>query len=175
MTPNDVKVLDFVRVQIAVAGFAPTIREIGAHLGVKGRAPAHQIVDRLVREGHLNRLPHRERGLRLADTPDLRAAPTDALRAELARRGATLDALRDAPRGQFRRGAVTCAADCCQDEVRRGQLFCRRHWFLLPFSLRQDILAAFGAGDAGKYQLFVTEARDRINRGADATDPRRAS
>lgn len=175
MTPNDVKVLDFVRERIAVTGFGPSIVEIGRHLGCKGKSHPHTIVDRLVDEGYLKRIPNRARGLRLADTPDLRAAPTDALRAELARRGETFDALADRPRGQFRRGVATCAADCCREEVRRGKLFCRRHWFLLPFSLRQDILAAFAADDEALYQLYVSEARDRIDRGAGATDPRRQS
>lgn len=44
---------------------------------------------------------------------------------------------RDPPR------VVTCALGKCGAPVRRGQLFCRNHWFALPGEMRRSILITF--------------------------------
>ena len=162
MTPDQVKTLDFVRDRIERAGFAPTQCEIAEAIGTS-RPTAMQHVHQLAQLGLLRRQPHRHRGLDLADRPDLRAVGTDALRAELARRGKTMDALSDrTPRSW---GGRPCAADCCEDRVGRGHLFCRDHWFAIPEDLRGAILNAFGAKDERGYGDAVAEARDFLQTG----------
>ena len=161
MTPAQAKVLDAVRERID-AGLSPSQAEIGRACGVTRQAAA-SAVDRLVQLGHLRRLPRRDRAIALPDRPDLRTVSSDELSAELARRGKTFGAIGGYARSMMARGAVTCAADCCQVPVRRGHLFCRDHWFKLPQDLRERILGAFGAKDHQAYEGAVTEARDRID------------
>lgn len=86
MTPHELRALDFIRDRIATTGSAPTYQEISTHLGWSARSGAHRVVDALIRQGALVRLPNRQRGIALADGPRLSTVPTAALRAELARR-----------------------------------------------------------------------------------------
>lgn len=160
MTPNQQKVLDVVR-DLVDAGIDPTFEQVARSCGVT-RPAATAAVDRLVDAGFLRRIPRRHRSIALADRPDLRAVSSEQMLAELARRGRTFDAI-----GGYRRpsnwGGVSCAADCCQQTVRRGHLFCRDHWFALPGDLQKRILSTFGAKDAEGYEMAVTEARDRLD------------
>jgi SOS-response transcriptional repressor LexA len=80
-------VLDFVREEIAATGCAPSYREIQRRFGRRSPSSAHAAVSSLVEDGLLIRVPGRDRGLRLPGA-DLRAVPTESLRAELARREA---------------------------------------------------------------------------------------
>ena len=166
MTPLEQRALDYVREHIARAGFAPSVRETGERIGLRSSNGAHRVLSSLVAQGLLRKTGSGARNLALADQPDLQAVPTDLLRAELARRGMTLEALqRPARRARPAMGRDTarCAADTCCSPVQRGHLFCRPHWFSLPDDLRGRILAAFGAGDADAYQDAVAEARDRVD------------
>lgn len=87
LTPNELRALDFIRDRISAQGTAPTLEEIADALGMYSRSNAHRIVESLVRHGLLIKAPGRLRGLALAAGPRLFNVPTDALRAELARRG----------------------------------------------------------------------------------------
>jgi hypothetical protein len=62
-------------------------------------------------------------GLVLPDLVDLSPISTDRLRAELARRGVTFDALEE-PKLLMNEGKY-CAANNCGERVARGRLFCR--------------------------------------------------
>ncbi|MFZ5748238.1 MAG: LexA family protein [Pseudomonadota bacterium] len=89
MTRLDLAVLDYVRTHIERTGVAPTIREIGAAVGKRGIRVIYDSLDRLVAAGKLERARQRTRGLSLVDAPDLTIATTEALKAELGRRGVT--------------------------------------------------------------------------------------
>ena len=162
MTPREQEALVFIRDRIDGHGIAPTYSEIAEHLST-GKGYAHRLVEGLIAAGLVKRTPNRARGLAL-DRPNLSAVSTELLRAELARRGVTLDALESGQRRALAKCAVSCAADCCQYEVKVGQLFCRPHWFALPFWMREKITRTFGARDAEGYQQAVAEARDAIDR-----------
>lgn len=168
MTPSQLRVLDLVRERITGTGYAPTIREIVAVVG-GGVGGVHKIVDDLVAAGHLARSVGEVRGLRLVDMPNLRVVGTAALRAELARRGVTMEALM--PRetkavGRWGARSVTCAADTCGNAVRPGMLMCRTHWFALPRDLQDRIKQTFARRDVDAYQAAVTTARDLIDGGS---------
>ena len=165
MTPEQLRILDFVRDRITEVGHAPTIRETATaqRLSVTG---AHKIIDALVSSGKLRRTPAASRGLEVVDAIDLRGVGTSALRAELARRGETLEAL-PSGRGLATGTKQTCAADTCGAPVQRGQLMCRTHWFALPRDLRDDILTTHARAlryrrgeDVTRYQELVAQARD---------------
>ncbi|MDE0880529.1 MAG: hypothetical protein OSB00_17995, partial [Sphingomonas bacterium] len=113
----------------------------------------------------------RQRGLALTGEPDLRRASLDAIKAELARRGETLDALcREEPRAYGR--MPSCRVDSCGVAVERGKVMCRTHWFAVPHDLRGDLLASYSrarrtrsSDDARRYQDLLTEAADAAERG----------
>ena len=156
MSPLQLKLLDWVR-PLLQEGLSPTLQQIADGLELSNKSRAHGLVASLIASGHLTRVPNKPRSLALAGVPDLRAAPSDFLRAELARRGEALVE----PAGRRATGQqVTCAADTCGMAVQRGHLFCRRHWFALPHQLRDDLLRAHAARDTRRYQHLVAEARD---------------
>lgn len=159
MTPQQLQAFDFIRDRITLVGHAPSIREVAAHLKLASPGSVTRLIDALVDAGRLGRHPGRERGLYLPDEPDLRAASLDAIRAELARRGESLESLEARapdPTGRHAR----CAADTCGAAVRRGHLFCLAHWRALPADLQRGLLAAHRRGDRRAFQLLLTRARD---------------
>jgi repressor LexA len=85
MTPERLRIVDAVRASIEQRGFSPSIREIAAAIGQKGPGGVHTAVQLMIRDGELIRLPGAIRNVGLP-VPDLTAATTQALRAELARR-----------------------------------------------------------------------------------------
>lgn len=86
MTRMEVIALDFIRERIARRASAPTLDEIAGHCGWAAKSTAARLVESLERQGLLIREPHKARNIRLPDAPALTIVPTEALRAELARR-----------------------------------------------------------------------------------------
>lgn len=172
MTPTQAAVLDYYRERITRGGFVPTQVEAGQHFGVSTMR-INTILRRLEEAGHLVRTPGKVRGVELAGAVSLVGVSSDAMRAELARRGELLDALNGSERVWLGRprsygaGSGTCAADGCQMEVKRGHLMCLEHRRAIPFKLQQRILTTHAAArrsrspaDAERYREAVTEARD---------------
>ncbi|MFZ5749064.1 MAG: hypothetical protein ACOY45_15575 [Pseudomonadota bacterium] len=139
MTRLDLQVLDYVRTHIERTGVAPTIREIGAAVGQRGMRGVYNSLSRLIEEGRLRRSPNRSRGLSLADAPDLAAATTEALKAELGRRGVTGAAL-ERPERVAIGPAYHCAVAGCGEEVPMGHAFCLSHWRAIMPQTRQRFL-----------------------------------
>lgn len=160
MTPVQLKAYDFIREMIA-AGCPPSYEEIATAIGCRSKGNVGRIVERLIQQGKLVRTASHVRGLALPDMVDLKDAPTDALRAELARRGETLDAL---ARPRPLRGDATCAANRCGEQIHRGMLFCRRHWFLLSLSLQHDLKAKWAARELPAFQADLDSAREYLDR-----------
>ncbi|WP_066477423.1 MULTISPECIES: LexA family protein [unclassified Sphingomonas] len=162
MSPRQAAVLTFVRDHIGRFGEAPTLREIGEAIGVSTPG-AKGLVDALVADGRLLKTRARHRAIELPDTIDLRGVTSEAMEAELARRGFTLAALDDGRGVGLGPRTRTCAASSCHREVSRGQLFCRAHWFDLPAHLREGIHRAHSRRDRAAYQQLVGEARDLVD------------
>ena len=74
LSPNQRRVLDFLREHLAEHGQAPSLREIAEGLGLRSHSSAQDYVEALVRKGALERLP-RHRGLRLAGEARRAASP----------------------------------------------------------------------------------------------------
>ena len=164
MTPLQIKVLDDIREFVAQTGTSQTIQMLADRHGLS-KGGMHRVVTALVDQGYLKRAPGKSQGLSLADQPDLRGAATDAIHAELARRGVSLAALNPRSPRAYGQRAACCAADSCGAAVRRGHIFCREHWFTLPGELRDRIMRTFGRRDVSGYQDAVAEARDVIDGG----------
>lgn len=156
MTPLQQRAFDFIRDRITEAGYSPTAREVAEELRLPSEGSARGLIDALVRMKKLGKVPGCSRNIVLADAPDLSIVGTGALRAELARRGETLDALvlKPLPANVGR----PCAATYCQERVTPGKLMCRDHWNALPQDLRTRIFAAFRARRVAEYGELVRQA-----------------
>lgn len=87
MTPDQLRLFDFIRESIVGNGVAPTFQEMARAMGRRNRASVHHMVDRLVQAGLLLRERGRPRGLSLPSAPDVATISTERLEAELRRRG----------------------------------------------------------------------------------------
>lgn len=137
-------------------GRSPTVRELGDLTGMSSIG-AWKHVQALIGDGLLVKYGHR------AELPghiDLVGVTTRQMRAELARRGVTMDAL-ERPKLPFDEGRP-CAANHCLERVERGMLMCREHWFALPPRLRSAIMNAWSARNTRAYQAAVEAARDHL-------------
>jgi len=65
LTPRQRQVLDFVTACLERRGYPPTLREIAAHLGIRGTLGAAKHLDALERKGLLRKSPGSSRGLSL--------------------------------------------------------------------------------------------------------------
>ena len=63
-----------------------------------------------------------------------------------------------------------CEAPGCREEIRRGRLMCRPHWFALPYHLRREITAAWKDGRIREWSALCLQARGLA--AIDATPPR---
>lgn len=90
MTPLQHRCLDMISSYITEKGYAPSIREVARSLGI-AISGTFSVISALVRQGHLVRTNDKQRNLRLARgiwrAEDLSGVSTEALRAELERRG----------------------------------------------------------------------------------------
>lgn len=170
MTPRELEALEFVRERLAARGVSPSYREIEAELGLKSLSGVQRIVNALVSRGELVRHRNRARGLTLGNVPDLRVVPTDALHAELARRGETPGAFTQPVRRAASRQDVPCACDCCSIVVEPGSAFCREHWYAIDKTLRDEMLGAHAAyrrlqsrENEARYQTAFFAAREQAN------------
>lgn len=65
LTPRQRQVLDFVAACLDRRGYPPTLREIAAHLGIRGTLGAAKHLDALERKGLIRKSPGSSRGLAL--------------------------------------------------------------------------------------------------------------
>jgi repressor LexA len=70
LTARQQLVLDFVRASIAEHGYAPTIREIGAHIGIRSTNGVNDHLRALERKGHIVRVDMKSRAMRLVVRDD---------------------------------------------------------------------------------------------------------
>lgn len=69
LTPRQQEVLDFLIEHVRSKGYPPTVREIGAHLGISGPKGAKKFLDILERKGHIRRLSGSSRAIELIGYP----------------------------------------------------------------------------------------------------------
>lgn len=77
LTDRQARILDFVRGYLAANGYPPTLREIGAHMGIRSTNGVNDHLRALERKGHIERLPLLSRGIRLV-APGLGRPPQPA-------------------------------------------------------------------------------------------------
>lgn len=62
------KIFDFIRQEIDKRGVAPSIREIGAAVGIKSTSSVHYQIDCLVNKGYIVRDPNLKRTIRISNS-----------------------------------------------------------------------------------------------------------
>jgi repressor LexA len=65
LTPNQSKVLDFLKGYVRKKGFPPTLREIASHFGLKGPRAPQKTVAILERKGYLRKVPGGSRAIEI--------------------------------------------------------------------------------------------------------------
>lgn len=86
MTEQQKRVYDFIRSRLVESPVAPSFEEIGQEIGTSSKSSVHRLVSALVDQGLIIRRPGRARSIALAGL-DLSTVPTEALVAELGKRG----------------------------------------------------------------------------------------
>jgi repressor LexA len=69
LTHRQREVYDFICRFSEASGYAPTIAEIKAHLGLRSPASVHQLISALEREGLIRRIPNASRGIEVVKQP----------------------------------------------------------------------------------------------------------
>lgn len=75
LTPRQKSVLEFIRMCQQQTGIVPSVREICAHLGLKGPAGIHRILRLLEEKGHLVSTPGKKRSWLLSGGPPRKSIP----------------------------------------------------------------------------------------------------
>lgn len=75
LTPRQKSVLEFIRTCQQQTGIVPSVREICAHLGLKGPAGIHRILRLLEKKGYLVSTPGKKRSWRLPGEPPRKSIP----------------------------------------------------------------------------------------------------
>jgi len=75
LTPLEQRILDFIQTFIAEHGHGPTLKEIGAAVGIKSKGTVHRYVQALKDKGQLALTERGWRGIRLTDDPDPSSIP----------------------------------------------------------------------------------------------------
>lgn len=69
LTERQQAVLTFINEHVAAKGYAPTLREIGAHMGIRSTNGVSDYLDALERKGYLKRDDMKARGIVLSSQP----------------------------------------------------------------------------------------------------------
>lgn len=75
LTPRQIEVLQFIEQFYDETGYAPTLEEIRAHLGLGSVATVHKHLKALEAKGAIHREEHRSRSVELAESSTGREAP----------------------------------------------------------------------------------------------------
>lgn len=75
LTERQAEVLRFIKAHILEHGFAPTLREIGNHFGIRSTNGVNDHLNALERKGYLTRGDMKSRALRPIGGPEDRAEP----------------------------------------------------------------------------------------------------
>lgn len=67
-TPEQARLLGFIKTELAERGFAPTFEEMRAHLGLAYKSGVHRLLVGLEERGHIRRLHYRSRAIEVVSS-----------------------------------------------------------------------------------------------------------
>jgi repressor LexA len=79
LTDRERETLGFIESYFLHHGYAPRLNEIADHLGIRSRGVVHRYLKSLEQAGHLQIIPNRARGIRLAQPPRSQEIPAGQL------------------------------------------------------------------------------------------------
>jgi repressor LexA len=82
------RILDYMRDELRMKGYPPTVREICTALDIKSTSTAHNDLARLARKGYIKKDPSKPRALMLTGLYDENAAPGDRAQTDAENTGA---------------------------------------------------------------------------------------
>ena len=75
LTTQDERVLEYIKDQIRVTGYPPSVREVCAALGFKSTSSAHQYINRLADKGYISKKDLKTRAIRIVGAESTIALP----------------------------------------------------------------------------------------------------
>lgn len=69
LSTREQKILDYMKAQIRVKGYPPTVREMCSYLGIKSTSTAHKDLESLERKGFIVKDPTKPRAIEVLDYP----------------------------------------------------------------------------------------------------------
>ena len=162
LTDRQQQVLHYIRQSITERGYPPTLREIGAHMGIRSTNGVNDHLRALERKGYLTREDMKSRALRPRDLDDLPPGDSQALAAKPANDQGDGELLEIAVLGRIAAGQPLLAHENIFDTVRieRGMVRGGRDVFGLRVQGDSMIEAGILSGD----YIFVRK-QPTANRG----------
>ena len=75
LKPKEQRVLDYLKSKIEEKGYAPSVREVCADLGIKSTSTAHMYIERLASKGYIIRENGKSRTIIMAESDNLDRCP----------------------------------------------------------------------------------------------------
>ena len=162
LTDRQQQVLHYIRQSITDRGYPPTLREIGAHMGIRSTNGVNDHLRALERKGYLTREDMKSRALRPRDVDDLPAGEGAALAAKPANDQGETEMVEIPVLGRIAAGQPLLATENIFDTVRieRGMVRGGRDVFGLRVQGDSMIEAGILSGD----YIFVRK-QPTANRG----------
>ncbi len=162
LTDRQQQVLHYIRQSITDRGYPPTLREIGAHMGIRSTNGVNDHLRALERKGYLTREDMKSRALRPRDVDDLPPGDSHALAAKPANDQGDTEILEIPVLGRIAAGQPLLAQENIFDTVRieRGMVRGGRDVFGLRVQGDSMIEAGILSGD----YIFVRK-QPTANRG----------
>lgn len=70
LTEREQKILDYMRLQIKLKGYPPTVRELCQSLSIKSTSTAHKDIENLERKGYVRKDPSKRRAIEVLDVSE---------------------------------------------------------------------------------------------------------
>ena len=75
LNAQEEKVLEYIKEQIRITGYPPSVREICAAVGFKSTSSAHQYIQRLAEKGYISKKDLKTRAIRVVGTESTISVP----------------------------------------------------------------------------------------------------
>jgi repressor LexA len=112
------QILDYMREELRLKGYPPTVREICTALDIKSTSTAHNDLARLARKGYIKKDPSKPRALMLTGMDEKNAAPGDRAQTGAGNAGADRIDVVDVPVvGRIAAGTPITAAENIEDSI----------------------------------------------------------
>lgn len=151
LTERQEMILQFIRASIRERGYPPTLREIGAHMGIQSTNGVSDHLRALERKGYLRREDMKSRALRPVD--DENAIDAQA---------AANDSLREVPLvGRVAAGPLSLTGDACEGKITIDASLLRAKGEVFALRIKGDSMIDAGIFDGDTIFVRTTQTADK--------------